>query len=115
MASNEFIDLIKVNDRNGIAGEELARKARERLAEAAVTHFGGLNHGTLGFSREGHTLRCTINLQVSNLRIMVGDADATGMEQAFEIALAKIVKQLLRRKPRTVETAQEPEEMKLAA
>ena len=103
MTSN---DPIKINGLNAGVDQELATKVKEKLMAAAMATFGHLNHATIGFSREGYVLRCVINAQVANLRLMVADADGPDCERAFELALARIAKQLERRKPKAPDVAE---------
>lgn len=97
---------IKINGSNVNLGETLPRQIQEKLLHVAGTHFGRLNHGTVGFARDGHTYSCTINVHIGNLRMIVGEASAADCHQAFDAALAKVDKQLQRRKQRMVGSRQ---------
>ena len=96
---------IKINGTNIDLREALPHKVREELLHVAETHFGRLNHATVGFTRNGHWYCCTINVQVGNLKMIVAEASAGDCHQAFDQALAKIGRQLHRRSRRVVDTA----------
>lgn len=89
---------IKISSINIDLGESLPLKIQEELLHIAGTHLGRLNHATVGFAREGHSYGCTINVQVSNLKVIVGEASATNCHQAFDQALGKVSRQLQRKR-----------------
>lgn len=91
---------IKIKGRNIDIEETLHHKAQESLLHVAKSHFGDLNHATVGFSREGHSYSCTINLQVSTLKVIIAEATANECHQAFDQALGKVGRQLHRRRQR---------------
>jgi len=91
---------IKINGANIDLGEALPRKVQEELLHLAEVHSRRLNHATVGFKRDGHWYCCIINVQVDNLKVIVAEASATDCHQAFDQALAKIGRQLLRRNQR---------------
>ena len=91
---------IKINGSNIDLGEALPHKVQEELLHLAETHSRRLNHATVGFRRDGHWYCCTINVQVANLKVIVAEASAAHCHQAFDQALAKVGRQLLRRKQR---------------
>jgi ribosomal subunit interface protein len=93
---------IKINGTNIDLGEALPHHVREKLPYVAVTYFGRMNHATVGFTRDGYSYCCTINIQVSNLKMIVAEASAGDCHQAFDQALAKVDKQLRRRKRRMI-------------
>ncbi|RDI52271.1 HPF/RaiA family ribosome-associated protein [Microvirga subterranea] len=103
MKLNNSGSSIKINSTNIDLGEVLPRKIQEELLHAAETYFGYLNHATVGFTRDGHWYCCTINAQVSNLKVFVAEASATDCHKSFDLALEKIAKQLRRRKRRIVD------------
>ncbi len=53
---------IKINGANIDHGEAMPHKVREELLHVVETHFGRLNHATVGFTRGGHWYRCMINV-----------------------------------------------------
>jgi len=91
---------IKINGANIDLGEDLPHKVREELLRLAETSFGRLNHAAVGFTRDGHSYCCIINVQVGNLKVIVAEASAANCHQAFDHALARIGRQLHRRKQR---------------
>jgi ribosomal subunit interface protein len=95
---------IKINGTNIDLGEALPHYVQEKLLHVAGTYFGRLNHATVGFTRDGHSYCCTINIQVSNLRMIVAEASAGDCHQAFDQALGKVDKQLRRRKRRMIDS-----------
>jgi ribosomal subunit interface protein len=95
---------IKINGSNIDLGEALPRKVQDELLHVAETYFGHLNHATVGFTRDGHWYCCTINAQVGSLKMIVAEASATDCHQAFDQALAKIGRRLLRRKQRVADS-----------
>ncbi len=102
MKQNATAAPIRINGTNIDLGEALPRKVQDELMHVAGTYFRQLNHGTVGFTRDGHSYSCTINIQVSNLRLIVAEASASDCHQAFDQALGKVDKQLRRRKRRMV-------------
>ena len=96
---------IKINGSNIDLGEALPRKVQDELLHVAGTHFGHLRHGAVGFTRDGHSYSCTINIQVSNLRMIVAVPSAGDCHQAFDKALGKVNKQLRRRKSRMIDAS----------
>jgi ribosomal subunit interface protein len=93
---------IKINGTNIDLGEALPHHVQERLLHVAGTYFGRLNHAAVGFTRDGRSYCCTINIQVSNLRVIVAEASAGDCHQAFDQALGKVDKQLRRGKRRMI-------------
>jgi ribosomal subunit interface protein len=104
MKNNGVDRPIKINHPNIDLGDTLTDHVQEKVLHVAGTYFGHLNHGTVGFTRQGYAYACTINLQVGALRMFVADASAADCQQAFDQALAKVDKQLRRRKQRTLDT-----------
>ncbi len=102
MKVNETGTPIKINGSNIDLGEALPRKVEQELLRAVETYFGRLNHATVGFTRDGHWYCCTINVQIGNLKVIVAEATATSCHQAFDLSLAKVDKQLRRRKRRMI-------------
>ncbi|SCY57771.1 HPF/RaiA family ribosome-associated protein [Microvirga guangxiensis] len=104
MKQNATLAPIRINSSNIDLGEALPRKVQEEILHVAETHFGHLKHATVGFTRDGHWYCCTINVQVGNLKMIIAEATATNCNQAFDLALAKIGNQLLRRKKRAADS-----------
>jgi len=100
MKQNGISAPIRISGSNVDLGEDLPRKVREQILHVAESYFGSLNHAAVGFRRDGHWYCCTINIQVGNLKVMVSEASAADCQQAFDQALAKVSRQLLRRKQR---------------
>ena len=98
-------EAIKINGTNIDLGEALPHHVQEKLLHVAGMYFGRLNHGTVGFTRDGHSYSCTINIQVSNLRMIVAEASSSDCHQAFDQALGKVDKQLRRRKRRMIDAS----------
>ena len=96
---------IKINGTNIDLGEALPHHVQDKLLHVAGTHFGRLNHGTVGFTRDGYSYCCTINIQVSNLKMIVAESSAGNCHQAFDQALGKVDKQLRRRKSRVIDVS----------
>ncbi len=96
---------IKINGTNIDLGEALPHYVQEKLLHVAGTYFGRLNHATVGFTRDGHSYCCTINIQVSSLRMIVAEASAGDCHHAFDHALGKVDKQLRRRKRRMIDSS----------
>jgi ribosomal subunit interface protein len=95
---------IKINGINIDLGEALPHHVQDKLLHVAGTYFGRLNHGTVGFTRDGYSYSCTINIQVSNLRMIIAESSAADCHQAFDRALGKVDKQLRRRKRQAIDT-----------
>lgn len=91
---------VKINGSSIDLGEDLPQKVHEKLLHVAGIYFGHLNHAAVGFSREGHSYCCIINIQVGTYRVLIAEAYAAECHEAFEQALGKIDKQLRRRKHR---------------
>ena len=91
---------VKINSSNIHLGEDLPQKVHEKLLQVAGMYCGHLNHAVVGFSREGHSYCCIINVQVGNYRVLIAEAYAADCHDAFEQALGNIEKQLRRRKHR---------------
>ena len=100
MMSTNLSSPIRVNGFQIDLGDALPHYVRERLTTTTETYFQELNYGSVGFRREGQSYCCTINIQVSNFRIIIGEALAPDCYQAFDLALAKVAAQLQRRKHR---------------
>jgi ribosomal subunit interface protein len=100
MKSNVSATPIKINGTNIDLGEALPHKVREEILRLAENFGGRLNHAAVGFTRDAHWYCCIINLQVSNLKMIVAEATAPDCHQAFDRALAKVGRQLHRRKRR---------------
>ena len=100
MTSNLRNSRIRVNGFQIDLGDALPQHVRESLLQTTETYFQQLNHGSVGFRREGQSYCCTISIQVGNLRIIIGEAMAADCYQAFDLALAKVAVQLQRRKHR---------------
>jgi ribosomal subunit interface protein len=98
--SNNLSSPIRINGLQIDLGNALPEHVRERLLTTTETYFQELKHGSVGFRREGQSYCCTINIQVSNFRIIIGEALASDCYQAFDQALAKVAVQLQRRKHR---------------
>ncbi len=96
---------IKITGTTIDLGEALPHYVQEKLLHVAGTYFGRLNHATVGFRRDGHSYCCTINIQVSSLRMIVVEASAGDCHQAFDQALGKVDKQLRRRKRRMIDSS----------
>jgi len=94
---------IKIGGPNIDLGEALPHKVREELLRLVETYSRRLNHASVGFVRDGHWYRCTINAQVGNLKVIVAEASAADCHQAFDQALAKTGRQLHRRKHRMID------------
>ena len=105
MKQNAISAPIKINSSNIDLGEALPRKVEDELLHVALTYFRELHHGTIGFTRDGHSYSCTINIQVSNLRMIIAEASAGDCYQAFDQALGKVDKQLRRRKRRMIDAS----------
>ncbi|WP_262027009.1 ribosome hibernation-promoting factor, HPF/YfiA family [Microvirga sp. Mcv34] len=105
MTQNAISAPIKINGSNVNLGEALPHKVQDQLLHVAKTYFRQLHHGTVGFTRDGHSYSCTINIQVSNLRMIVAEASAGDCHQAFDQALGKVDKQLRRRKRRMIDAS----------
>lgn len=91
---------IRINNVRVDLDENLPDRVEQTILDVAGTYFGRLNHGVVGFTREGHTYSCTINLYADNLRVVIGEADADDCHQAFDRALGRVRNQLNRRKER---------------
>ncbi|AWM85421.1 ribosome hibernation-promoting factor, HPF/YfiA family [Microvirga sp. 17 mud 1-3] len=100
MPPNSLHSSIVVKGHQIDLGEALPEHVREKLSQAAEKSFGGLKHAAVGFSRDGLTYRCTINAQVGNLKVIIGEAPAGDCYRAFDVALARVVEQVQRRRER---------------
>jgi ribosomal subunit interface protein len=106
MKSNDTAMPIKINGTNIDLGEALPHQVREKVQDVANTYFGRLNHGAVGFTRDGQTYNCTINLHVRNLKAIIAEASAGDCHRAFDQAIGKVDKQLRRRKDRMTDSRQ---------
>jgi ribosomal subunit interface protein len=79
-------------------GDVLPEYARSSILQVANKYIGTLNFASVHFSREGSLYRCTVNVQMSALRVMSGEAANKNAYTAFRNALAKVAKQLRRTK-----------------
>lgn len=104
MKQNTIPAPIKINGSNIDLGEALPRKVQEEILHVTETYFGHLKHASVGFTRDGHWYCCTINVQVGNLKVIVAEASATDCHQAFDQTLAKIGRQLIRRKQKVADS-----------
>jgi ribosomal subunit interface protein len=100
MMSNNLSSPIRINGFQIDLGDALPQHVQERLLTTTETYFQELRHGTVGFRREGQSYCCTINIQVGNFRMMIGEASAPDCYRAFDLALEKVAVQLRRRKRR---------------
>ncbi|MBF9235383.1 HPF/RaiA family ribosome-associated protein [Microvirga alba] len=91
---------IKVNGSGIDLGETLPHEVQAKLMHVVGRYFDCLNHGTVGFTREGHSCGCTINVHVGNLKMIIAEGSATNCHLAFGQALANVEKQLHRRRRR---------------
>jgi ribosomal subunit interface protein len=107
MMSNNLSSPIRIKGLQIELGDALPQHVQERLLATTETYFQELKHGSVGFRREGQSYCCTINIQVSNFRIIIGEALASDCYQAFDQALAKVAAQLQRRKHRLNRAARE--------
>lgn len=98
MTQNATPAPIKINRANIDLGEALPRKIQDELMNVAESCYRHLNHAVVGFTRDGNWYCCTINVQVGNLKVIVAESSAVDCHSAFGQALAKIGRQLLRRK-----------------
>jgi ribosomal subunit interface protein len=103
MKQNAKLALIKINGSNINLDEVLLHKIQDDVMHVTETHFGHLNHASVGFTRDGHWYCCTINVQIGNLKVIVAEALAPDCHQAFDQALARIGRQLLQRKRRVAD------------
>jgi ribosomal subunit interface protein len=90
--------LITVQSSTVELGEALPAHARSSVQRVAGKYFGQLSGAAVYFSREGASYRCTVNMQMSAIRIVTGEALAPDCHQAFDSALEKAAKQLRRLK-----------------
>lgn len=100
MTLNSLHSSIVVKGHQIDLGEALPGHVREKLSQAAEKSFGSLRHAAVGFSREGQAYRCTINAQVGNLKVIIGEAPAADCYRAFDVALARVLEQVQRRRER---------------
>jgi len=83
MTLNNLHSSIVVKGHQIDLGEALPEHVREKLSQAAEKSFGSLRHAAVGFSREGQAYRCTINAQVGNLKVIIGEAPAADCYRAL--------------------------------
>lgn len=89
---------ILVQSSNIDLGDVLPEYARTSILRVAGKYFGHLNAGSVYFTREGSTYRCTVNIQMGALKMMSGEAKNKDIYAAFRTALEKVAKQLRRAK-----------------
>jgi ribosomal subunit interface protein len=107
MMSNNLSSPIRINGFQIDLGDALPQYVRERLLTTTETYFQELRHASVGLRREGQSYCCTINIQVGNFRMMIGEVLAPDCYQAFDQALAKVAVQLQRRKQRLTRALRE--------
>jgi ribosomal subunit interface protein len=79
-------------------GEALPRHARESIERVTGKYFDQLTSAAVHFTREGSNHRCTVNVHMSGVNTITGEALNDDAFQAFNMALAKAAKQLRRKK-----------------
>ena len=89
---------ITIQSSNVHLGDALPAHARESILRVARKYFGRLNAGSVHFSKEGVTYRCTVNIQMGALPMKSAEAKDKDIYLAFDAALAKVAKQLRRTK-----------------
>ena len=89
---------IAVQSSNIDLGANLPSHARDSILKVASKYFGRLNAASVHFNREGTMYRCTVNVQMSALKMMSGEAKSTDIYAAFRLALERVAKQLRRAK-----------------
>ena len=79
-------------------GDTFRNHAQQSIVRAASKYFGQLNTASVHVTREGPFFRCTVNIQMSSLKVMSAEHQHESCYVAFNGALAKVEKQLRRAK-----------------
>ena len=79
-------------------GDTFRNHAQQSILRAASKYFGQLNTASVHVTREGPFFRCTVNIQMGALKMMIADQQHESCYVAFNGALAKVEKQLRRAK-----------------
>jgi len=90
--------LVSVASANVHLGDGLPVHARESIRRVAAKYFGHLSSASVHFGREGNNYRCTVIMQQGGLPMKSGEARSKDIYAAFDVALAKVAKQLRRAK-----------------
>jgi ribosomal subunit interface protein len=89
---------ITVQSSNVDLGDALPQHARQGILRVASKYFGRLNTGSVHFTKEGSTYRCSVNMQMGALPMKSAEAQDKDIYLAFRAALDKVAKQLRRTK-----------------
>ena len=90
--------VIAVQSSNIDLGEAFREFATQSILRTTIKYFGQLNTAAVHVSREGPMFRCTVNVQLSGLKMMLAEFQHEDCYQAFKSALEKIETQLRRAK-----------------
>jgi ribosomal subunit interface protein len=98
MALDTLGKAISVQSSKVDLGDTFRHHAQQSIVRAASKYFGQLNTASVHVTREGPFFRCTVNIQMSSLKVMSADLQHESCYVAFNGALAKVEKQLRRAK-----------------
>ena len=89
---------ITIGSGNVELDESFRAEAEESIRRTAGKYFGQLTDASVHFNQEGINYRCSVNMKMGGLQMVSAEAQADDTFQAFNSALAKVEKQLRRRK-----------------
>jgi ribosomal subunit interface protein len=89
---------ITIGSGNVDVGDALRTHAEESIRKVAGDYFGNLNTASVHFNTEGSNYRCSVNMRMGALPMKSAEAQAGDAYAAFNAALAKVAKQLRRKK-----------------
>jgi ribosomal subunit interface protein len=105
----DFLDsAIVVQGSNIHIGEVLPARARQGIADIAEKYFGRLTAASAYFGRDRQSYRCTVNIEIGELRTVTGEAFGSTPYLALNGALRKTGKQLRRMKNALEDGKQHP-------
>lgn len=79
-------------------GDGLPRHVRACVGRIGAKYFGRMNAAAVHFGREGAAYRCTVTIDMAGLPMKSALATDPNIYAAFNMALAKLAKQLRRAK-----------------
>ena len=89
---------ITIGSNNVDIGDALRQDAEQQILAVADKYFGRLTTASVHFGQEGINYRCSVNMRMGALDMMIAEAEAKDARLAFNSALGKVEKQLRRSK-----------------
>lgn len=79
-------------------GSSFREHAKQEIQAVAKKYLGNLTMASVHVTKEGNAYRCSVSMQPGGLNVMVAEAQAHDLLQAFKTALSQVEKQLRRTK-----------------